>query len=934
MTTGIDTPLHARARGMSLRRLVQLLFGALVLLALTTALIIVFAVFKRRTLVETQRTRFVSYQLADELRQSSDDLTRFARTYVVTGDPAFERYYRDVLAIRNGEKPRPEHYERVYWDLLVPTGRPPNPDGARVPLRELMKQAGVTDEELATLQSAEATSNSLVGIEETAMHAFKGEYRDATGAFTVRGAPDQALAIRLMHDAAYHREKAGVMGPIDEFLAMVEARTASELQEFNRTTVVVFGTIEGLLAVFIGLVVASYPVMKRRVLVPVSELQQQTGLVAADLERLASVTTQIANGDLDQSFTVSAAPMRSARGDEIGELARVHDSMIEQLQTAGSAIAAIMGELSQARHQLEGILNKTPIAVGISVDGSARYVNPRFHELFGMNIGDPATGFYANADDRAPILAEMRQHGMVSDYIVEAQAKDGRRLDVLCTYYPIEFDGGSGVLAWIIDITKMKNTEKALEQAKLAAEAATKAKSAFLATMSHEIRTPMNAVLGYTQLLKRDRSLTPDQRHKIDAILASGEHLLTLINNVLEMSRIEAGRSVVAREPVDLYGLLDGVEQMFIPLTRQKGLQLVFKNHDDLPGVVEGDPGKIRQVVINLLSNATKFTSRGGISVRTSSQRIPQGGHAITIAVEDTGSGIADQNVARIFGAFEQTSGGAGAGGTGLGLTIGKELAHLMGGDLTVVSEVGVGSTFTFTFEAGVSSADAARAVAGGLPIGLAADQPRRKILVTDDQKENREIAEELLTRVGFETRVASSGEEAIVVHDRWRPDLVLMDIRMPGIDGFEAIRQLRTAGSAAVLVAFTASVLGDMQEEAAAAGANGVLRKPYREAELLRAIGDWLGVTYVYEDEAAPISNRGTATTDARSLAHLLTQVPADLRRQLHAAATQARTARVEALAAEVEKYSAGAAEGIRVLSKDFRFEDLAAALEPATSP
>ena len=353
-----------------------------------------------------------------------------------------------------------------------------------------------------------------------------------------------------------------------------------------------------------------------------------------------------------------------------------------------------------------------------------------------------------------------------------------------------------------------------MRAAKEEAERANQAKSTFLATMSHEIRTPMNAVLGYAQLFRRDRTLLPDQRHKVDAILSSGEHLLTLINNVLEMSRIEAGRSVLAIEPVDLHALLDGIEQMFAGLARQKGLELRFERGRDLPKVVEGDPGKIRQVIINLLSNATKFTMRGRITVRTSAEPVPQRGHRMTIAVEDTGPGIEGEGLARIFSAFEQSSSGTRAGGTGLGLTIGRELAHLMRGDLTVASRVGVGSTFTFIFEAGAASVEAARTVAGGLPVGLEAGQRRRKVLVADDARENREIVDELLMRIGFETRVVSSGEEAITVHDTWHPDLVLMDLRMPGVSGLDAIRHLRAAGSNAVLVAFTASVFGDIQQE------------------------------------------------------------------------------------------------------------------------
>jgi methyl-accepting chemotaxis protein len=249
---------------MTIKRLVQVVFAGLLLIAVLTSLIVWWARNSRRELVEIERSLFVSYKLADELRQTSDDLTRFARTYVVTGDPKYEQYFRDVLAIRGGTKPRPQHSERVYWDFVADQGKAPRPSGAPVALLDLMQEAGFTEEELSKLHQAEATSDALVQIEETAMHAVKGQFRDASGAFTVTGPPDQATAIRLMHDAAYHREKARIMAPIDDFLGMVDGRAQARLDVFLRDTAYAYRFMQSLLAIYLGILAVSYAILRRR----------------------------------------------------------------------------------------------------------------------------------------------------------------------------------------------------------------------------------------------------------------------------------------------------------------------------------------------------------------------------------------------------------------------------------------------------------------------------------------------------------------------------------------------------------------------------------------------------------------------------------------------------------------------------------------------
>lgn len=427
------------------------------------------------------------------------------------------------------------------------------------------------------------------------------------------------------------------------------------------------------------------------------------------------------------------------------------------------------------------------------------------------------------------------------------------------------------VLFIIRDISGRKKAELALQQAKEAAETANRAKSTFLASMSHELRTPLNAILGFAQIMQRDATTTEEQRHNLEIINRSGEHLLGLINSVLDLSKIEAGRMELVENTFDLYNLVDMVASMLREQANSKGLQLKVNIAPEVPQLVTTDPGKLRQVLINLMGNAIKFTDRGSVALRVQmklreASRVQSGKISpslqssasvpLTFEIEDTGVGIAPEDLGRVFEAFEQTSSGKKlTEGTGLGLTLSRKFVELMGGKISVSSTLGQGSCFKFHIYAG-------RADAENEPcpfpdrqvIGLVPGQPDYRILVVDDQSENRELLIKLLTPIGFELKLATNGQEAIEHWQQWQPHLILMDIRMPVMGGLEAAQHIRSlenqmaeARPLTRIIALSASVLRSDRIRTFKMGCDDFLRKPFRENELFDRIAKHLGVDYLY---------------------------------------------------------------------------------------
>ena len=403
------------------------------------------------------------------------------------------------------------------------------------------------------------------------------------------------------------------------------------------------------------------------------------------------------------------------------------------------------------------------------------------------------------------------------------------------------------------DVTRRRELEQDLREAKVRAEAATEAKSEFLANMSHEIRTPLTGVIGFSEILSRTPGLPPSAENYVQKVITSGEALLSVVNEILDFSKLEAGQVQLDPGPLNLEGFLQEVVDLFSLKAAAKGLKLEVGVEDEAPDYILADRGRLQQVLGNLLSNAVKFTDAGSILVRA---RYDQEKTRLVVSVTDTGIGIPASQADKLFQRFIQADGSITRqfGGTGLGLSICRQLTHLMGGSIRLTSTPGSGSTFTFDVQA--PPAEPPQVSAGPHPVGAESANALR-ILIVDDLDANRELVRTLLEATGQTVEEASSGSLAVSLAMRQPYDIILMDLQMPGMDGFaasRAIRQLSQWNNTTPIVALSANVLSEHVEEAERAGMNDHVGKPIVPARLFSALNRWAGVRLQPPESAVPV--------------------------------------------------------------------------------
>ena len=492
-----------------------------------------------------------------------------------------------------------------------------------------------------------------------------------------------------------------------------------------------------------------------------------------------------------------------------------------------------------------------------------------------------------------------------------------------------------GVIGISFDVTQQKRAQdiisigKQLQLAKQEAEIAQRraeeanlAKSTFIANMSHELRTPLNSIIGFSQFMVRDRSLNDNQQEYMSLIMRSSEHLLTLINEILDMAKIESGNIQLTNVDFDLSELLEGLDSIYHAKIISQDMQFIANIADDIPRYLWGDRNKIRQMLVNLLSNALKFTDSGMITLRVWCAN--ENPYHLYFQVKDTGIGIAEDELPTLFEPFAQAESGKKSGsGTGLGLAITREFAELMGGQITVKSELNVGTTFTIfvPLEPAKNTVTPSNFQSAHI-VGIKNPAVNPKILVVDDRWENRMMLSRMLTDTGFIVKEASDGREAIHVWKEWEPDLIWMDMRMPNMDGYEATQRIRESeeGDNVVIIALTASAFEQDRERVMIAGCDDFLAKPFREADLYDKLSKHLGIEFIYEDED-DLKPKATSTTPRGKFDHL----PESSRLQLKQAITELNLNKVHDVVGTFESNFPELARQILDKANEFDFDTLA---------
>ena len=913
---------------------IRVLFGTLMALVMLLAAglfsvtILQHDTATERTAAEHQRV--TSFRLSDQMRQSSNDLTRMVRLYVETGERRYRDYYDEILAIRRGVAPRPSNYDSSFWDRVLADSEASIQAGPPSSLTELMRRARFSEAEFTALNASLRASDHLARLEERVMDAVApriaaGVDRSYFG--------DVAPQYERLVDDAYHREKGLIMGAIERFTRLVDARTSARTASLQDRTDKLLVSQTGIL-VLLGITL----------LITLALAARQ---IARPLARLTAVTRRIAGGDWSERAPADGVA-------ELRELAGDFNDMADAVERDLAGRRRAEREARDASQRLRTIADRVPGAVfqfHVGVDGglSVRFAS-RDGSVHGVSDNEevdfPSVARAVDADDRGAWIDSMvaaarrggpwRHEYRIRTYAGEVRWKQGQAIGQPAG------DGSGELYGYVADVTERKQLEDELRAAREAAESADRAKSAFLAMMSHELRTPLVAVSGTLEVLGLG-DLDDEQRSLVDVATRSARSLLGVIGDVLDFSKIEAGHLDLVPVPTNVGALVDDVVTQHRLAAPGADVALRTTIDAGLAPRHEADPVRLRQVLGNLVGNAVKFTRAGSVDVRVSVCGGADGVQQIALEVQDTGIGVSAEDQARLFAPFEQagTDAARRAGGTGLGLVICRQLVEAMGGSVAMTSELGRGTMMRVELPLGVATAQDGDGLADGplarreLPSRADAEREGSLVLLVEDHPVNREILALQLEAIGFQTDTAADAGQAVARFGRSRYGLVFTDIQLPGSDGYELTRRLRAleagAGrSRAPVVALTASALSGERERCAAAGMDDVVVKPATLATLAQTLRRWLPDGLWADASAQPVAgpaidqsaldeltggdqalNRDIVTRylqslgdDLEALWEALRDGDADaLRRQAHRIAGASRTVGAHAVAAQATR-------------------------------
>ena len=777
-----------------------------------------------KQLEDAYKMQHRSLVLADELRQSSDDLTRMARTYVITGDEMFKKQFHTVLDIRNGQKSRPKYYNRIYWDFYTLKASNPILDGKKIPLRSLMKEAGFPEVELALLYKSQQESDDLTNLEAKAMNAIKGIFQDENGEFTIFARPDFTLAREIMHSDEYHRAKIAIMKPLNEFYQAFESRTKKRVIEAHETVkqMETYLTI-AILFLIILFIFSFFFIFLYRIIYP--------------LEILNKGMLRLAKNDMD--IVLPQKVFMDEVSEMIGAVEVFKDNAIQLIasQQQNKRLLDLAGE---------GIF-------GLDSRGRFIFINPTASKLLAYN-SEELIGKYINKSIGKHLFKKNAQQKerlmLISKEDQTFLSKDGFEFPIDYVSTPIYNSKNilEGSVVVFSDITKRKEHENELKKATLEAQNANHSKSVFLTNMSHELRTPLNAILGFASLLKKSPNINDIEKQNLQTIRNSGQHLLSIINEILEFAKIEAGKISIKVKPSNLYKLLEEIESMFKQRCSEKNLDFRLNIENDVPKYIKCDEQRVRQIFINILGNSLKFTNSGEIIVDINYMN-----DKLKVKIKDSGIGMNEEAKKHIFKPFEQIGKSINKQkGTGLGLAITKELIEKMNGEINFKTKENIGTTFYFEIEIEeIESFEENSFNNNKELISASKDLNDYKVLVADDTKVNRDLLVQLLHTYNLNTYNANDGLEVLEQCKKIEFDLIFMDILMPNLDGLETIKKLRENSlfKNTPIIAISANVFEDDKQNALEAGANSFITKPFEEKDITKVLEKYLAIKFVYSE-------------------------------------------------------------------------------------